>query len=109
MGTRSQPIISSLDGKTQFSPNVEQNWTVTDPTGKVVVQVGKLPNGTYGITMLNGTITMNNGTVNFLTINDLGITLNDGTDNRILLGNFPDGTFGIVVSKPGIDVSQVFL
>jgi hypothetical protein len=28
--------------------------------------------------------------------------------NRIIMGQLPDGTFGMVVSKPGIDVLTVF-
>lgn len=32
----------------------------------------------------------------------------DGTYNRMIIGVFPDGTVGIIISKPGIDVFDVF-
>lgn len=35
-------------------------------------------------------------------------TINDGTSDRILIGLLPDATYGIVISKPGIDVNSVF-
>jgi len=31
----------------------------------------------------------------------------DGVD-RIILGRMPDGTYGMVVSKPGVDVKSLF-
>lgn len=36
------------------------------------------------------------------------ISVYDGTDYRVLLGLLPDSTYGIVVSKPGEDVYDVF-
>ena len=35
------------------------------------------------------------------------ITDENGT-NRIIIGLLPDGTYGIVVSKPGVDVNSLF-
>ena len=35
------------------------------------------------------------------------ITDENGTD-RIILGKFPDGTYGLIVSKEGIDVKSLF-
>ena len=32
----------------------------------------------------------------------------DSTNERIVIGRLPDGTFGIAISKPGIDVSSAF-
>ena len=29
-------------------------------------------------------------------------------NNRIIIGEWPDGTWGIIVSKPGIDVRSLF-
>lgn len=34
--------------------------------------------------------------------------VSDGTNNRIILGKLPDGTYGLVISKPGYDVSSLF-
>ena len=36
------------------------------------------------------------------------ILVNDGTNNRIIIGLLPDGTYGIVISKPGVEVLTVF-
>lgn len=35
-------------------------------------------------------------------------TYYDANNSRILIGLLPDGTYGIVISKPGIDVTSVF-
>lgn len=32
----------------------------------------------------------------------------DGTYNRLILGTWPDGTIGLIISKPGIDVFSLF-
>lgn len=37
-----------------------------------------------------------------------GFVLNDGTDFRLILGKFPDGTIGLIISKPGEDVYSLF-
>lgn len=34
--------------------------------------------------------------------------ISDATDRRIIIGAFPDGTYGIVVSKEGYDVVDLF-
>lgn len=36
------------------------------------------------------------------------LLLFDGTVNRMIIGLCPDGTIGIVISKPGIDVLTLF-
>ncbi len=48
MGTKSQPIITSRDGKTQFSQGVGEAHTVVDTSGNLVIRIGKRPDGTYG-------------------------------------------------------------
>ena len=35
------------------------------------------------------------------------ITDENGT-NRIILGRFPDGSYGLIISKPGVDVLSLF-
>jgi len=32
----------------------------------------------------------------------------DATNQRIIMGRLPDGTYGIAISKPGVDVSSAF-
>ena len=46
----------------------------------------------------------------FEALNQANMTrlISDGTNNRIIIGKLPDGSYGIVVSKPGIDVLNVF-
>lgn len=36
------------------------------------------------------------------------IIASDGTTPRIIFGRLPDGTYGIVISKPGVDVTTAF-
>lgn len=36
------------------------------------------------------------------------LILFDGTVNRMIIGLLPDGTVGVVISKPGVDVFSVF-
>lgn len=35
-------------------------------------------------------------------------TYYDNANSRILIGLLPDGTYGIAISKPGIDVTSAF-
>lgn len=35
------------------------------------------------------------------------LIINDGSNNRIMIGKLPDGTYGIVVTAPGYDVEDV--
>ena len=43
-----------------------------------------------------------------VTYKDDTITVNDGANDRIVIGRLPDGSFGIVVSQPGVNVSDIF-
>lgn len=36
------------------------------------------------------------------------LVLFDGTVNRMIIGVLPDGTVGVVISKPGEDVFNIF-
>lgn len=36
------------------------------------------------------------------------LLVNDGTNNRIIIGLLPDGTFGLIISKEGYDVLSLF-
>lgn len=35
------------------------------------------------------------------------LIVSDGTNNRIMIGKLPDGTYGIIVTAPGYDVTDV--
>jgi hypothetical protein len=35
--------------------------------------------------------------------------VSDGSNDRIILGKLPDGTYGLVISKEGYDVKSLFL
>lgn len=47
---------------------------------------------------------------NFEALNQQNTTrvISDGTTNRIIFGRLPDGTYGMVVSKPNVDVMNLF-
>ena len=36
------------------------------------------------------------------------LLVNDGVNNRIIIGLLPDGSYGMVVSKPGVEVLSLF-
>lgn len=36
------------------------------------------------------------------------IIVRDETDTRIMMGKLPDGNYGLVITKPGYDISEVF-
>lgn len=46
--------------------------------------------------------------INMLVATKDGFVLNDGTHNRMIIGLMPDGNIGIVISKPGYDVYDIF-
>lgn len=48
------------------------------------------------------------GGVEMLVITKDGIVLNDGTDRRMIIGKMPDSNIGVVISKPGYDVVDIF-
>ena len=56
----------------------------------------------------NNRMVIQEGAVELVNITKDGLALSDGTHLRLLLGVFPDGTIGLVVSKPGVDVTSVF-
>lgn len=48
---------------------------------------------------------------NFAQIENLNRTQtfkDENGNNRIILGRLPDGTYGLVISKPGVDVLSLF-
>lgn len=65
--------------------------TYYDASGNVVLELGQLDNGNYGLASTNGQITV----------------AQDGVI-RIIIGLLPDGTYGMAISKPGIDVNSAF-
>lgn len=63
---------------------------------------------------ITGNLTINNASTNTTTITlsgtDESITITDPTTklDRVLIGQLPDGTYGIAVSIPGQDVTKAF-
>ena len=62
----------------------QQTKTYNGANGKPAVTIGKLPNGEYGLGFSDGTTT-------FLTITKDGIILNDGSNDRVLIGKDEGG------------------
>jgi len=56
----------------------------------------------------NNRMVITNGSIEMLTITQDGIVLNDGTNRRMIIGKMPDGTIGIIISKTGADVFNLF-
>lgn len=54
----------------------------------------------------NGGVTTNPA---YIYSKDAKTLVNDGYNDRIILGLLPDGTYGIAVSVPGIDVEDAFI
>lgn len=48
------------------------------------------------------------GLIEMLKITKDGILLNDGTDRRMIIGVMPTGEIGVVISKQGEDVIDIF-
>lgn len=44
----------------------------------------------------------------YVTTKDALILVNDGTNNRIGIGLLPDGQFNIIITKPGINITDAF-
>lgn len=55
-----------------------------------------------------GALIISEGGIDLLTITKDGILLNDGTDRRMIIGKMPDSNIGVVISKPGYDVVDIF-
>lgn len=62
------------------------------------------PNMSYD--QLVNAINQNNALLENLNVSQ---TFKDETGKaRIILGKFPDGTYGLIVSSPGVDVNSLF-
>lgn len=61
----------------------------------------------HGTTSINPVTDATSGSAYIDTKNGR-ILVNDGTNNRIILGVWPDGTFGLIISKPGFDILDQF-
>jgi hypothetical protein len=53
-------------------------------------------------------IAMINQNFEFLNQQNMTKVVSDGQTNRIIFGRLPDGTYGLVISKPGVDVIKLF-
>jgi len=60
--------------------------------------------------MDNGTMvsSINNNFQQIESENRTKVIKDENGDSRIIIGKFPDGTYGIIISKPGIDVNSLF-
>lgn len=66
-------------------------------------QTNPMSSGTQGITTKR-----DDSSGAYVNTKDATVLVNDGDNDRILLGLLPDGTFGMVVSKEGVDVNDLF-
>lgn len=57
----------------------------------------------------NNRMVIQEGAVELVNITKDGLVLSDGSKNRLILGRWPDGTIGLIISKEGIDVYDVFV
>jgi hypothetical protein len=71
---------------------------VTSPDGE---QVANLENGRGFVIRQNGQDVL---VLGYQQQQNLALVLNDGTTNRLMLGVFPDGTIGMIITKAGYDV-----
>lgn len=53
-------------------------------------------------------VAMINQNFEFLNQQNMTKIVSDGSTNRIIFGRLPDNTYGLVVSKPGVDVLTLF-
>lgn len=87
------PVLSGADDRIkdtvinenfrQFANQFRTN-IIKDEDGNAVMIVGALPDGGYGLSFSDGTTT-------FLTITRDGIILNDGTNDRVIIGKDAGG------------------
>lgn len=57
-------------------------------------------NGQQSTSVLNGQLRIEDG--------NNRMVMYDGTHYRMIIGLLPDGTVGMVISKPGVDVFSLF-
>lgn len=81
-GNSNTQNLSQINDMTRSLNKEQQVKTFNGPGGFNAVTIGKVGENLYGL------------------------MINDGTDNRILIGQSPDGTYGLFVSKAGIDVLE---
>ena len=53
-------------------------------------------------------VAMINQNFEFLNQQNMTKIVSDGQTNRIIFGKLPDNTYGLVISKPGVDVVKLF-
>jgi hypothetical protein len=97
--------VNNADDSQLIYKNDYSTETWFDPFGNPVIIQGLQSDGTYGITLNNGTITLNNtdasNTTGVIEVTNNGVT-------QVLIGILPDGTAGMAISKPGVDVFSAF-
>lgn len=59
----------------------------------------------YGNTTLKGTLTVGNIVIDG---NSGNIRMADTSTNRLILGQLPDGTINLAISRPGVNINGAF-
>lgn len=67
------------------------------------IGTGRKADGTQGLTHK-----IDGDTGAYVISKDGRVLVNDGDNDRIILGLLPDGTFGLVISQEGTDVEDLF-
>lgn len=78
--------------------------TIRTPSQNIV----STQNGNVFIDEAQGRMVIQEDGIEMLVITKDGIVLNDGTDRRMIIGKMPDSNIGVVISKPGEDVFDIF-
>ena len=84
---------------------------IVGETGNKEIVIGKREDGTYGISTYSekGNEVTRMGNVSKDNPRRSGFSIYDADGKeRARLGEMPDGTIGVIVTKPGIDVSELF-
>jgi hypothetical protein len=83
-GSEQDALVMAINRNFAELDNESVVKTFNGPNGKPALVFGKLPNGKYGLIIY------------------------EGTTARVLIGQSPDDTYGIWVSKEGEDVLGAF-
>lgn len=112
MSIDSASIVNySADNTTNTTlPTIDNVDPLTSPTSNTRTNLQSILPTSVPFHVANENITMNSPTITTPTMDNPAITITDPKTNvkQIIIGLLPDGTYGIVVSKPGVDVLSVF-
>lgn len=97
-----------LSGNMRGNQNVTGTFTVTDPTSGSIIGIGNIPDnsGDFGFFLQDAS-----GNLLFKMVGSTMYTYDitqSPTTNNLQLLKLPDGTYGMVVAKPGENVSGIY-